>query len=143
MPAGPAYPLVYPRPQQAPLAGAFGRRAVRISADGERRAGGHHDHPYRGVGRAGRTVSWLEVLAVIGISGFVIYQQVAGQLLPGKRARTGAHVTASTTPLLFTLGPEPAGPRRRSLTNGGIVEDPARRSGRAGLPYSERTVVRA
>jgi len=30
-------------------------------------------------------VSWLEVLAVIGIIGFVIYQQVAGQLLRGKR----------------------------------------------------------
>jgi hypothetical protein len=30
-------------------------------------------------------VSWLEVLVVIGIIGFVIYQQVAGQLLQGKR----------------------------------------------------------
>jgi hypothetical protein len=30
-------------------------------------------------------VSWLEVLAVIGIVGFVIYQQVAGQLLQGRR----------------------------------------------------------
>jgi hypothetical protein len=30
-------------------------------------------------------VSWLEVLAVIGIIGFVIYQQLAGQLLQGKR----------------------------------------------------------
>jgi hypothetical protein len=30
-------------------------------------------------------VSWLEVLAVIGIIGFVIYQQFAGQLLRGKR----------------------------------------------------------
>jgi hypothetical protein len=30
-------------------------------------------------------VSWLEVLAVIGIVGFVIYQQLAGQLLQGKR----------------------------------------------------------
>jgi hypothetical protein len=30
-------------------------------------------------------VSWLEVLAVIGIIGFVIYQQLAGQLLRGKR----------------------------------------------------------
>jgi len=30
-------------------------------------------------------VSWLEILAVIGIIGFVIYQQVAGQLLRGRR----------------------------------------------------------
>jgi hypothetical protein len=30
-------------------------------------------------------VSWLEVLALIGIIGFVIYQQLAGQLLRGKR----------------------------------------------------------
>jgi hypothetical protein len=30
-------------------------------------------------------VPWLEVLAVIGIIGFVIYQQLAGQLLQGKR----------------------------------------------------------
>jgi hypothetical protein len=30
-------------------------------------------------------VSWLEILAVIGIIGFVIYQQLAGQLLRGKR----------------------------------------------------------
>jgi hypothetical protein len=30
-------------------------------------------------------VSWLEVLLVIGVIGFVIYQQVAGQLLQGKR----------------------------------------------------------
>jgi hypothetical protein len=30
-------------------------------------------------------VSWLEILAVIGIIGFVIYQQFAGQLLQGKR----------------------------------------------------------
>jgi hypothetical protein len=30
-------------------------------------------------------VSWLEVLLVIGIIGFVIYQQLAGQLLQGKR----------------------------------------------------------
>ena len=30
-------------------------------------------------------MSWLEVLAVIGIIGFVIYQQIAGQLLRGKR----------------------------------------------------------
>jgi hypothetical protein len=30
-------------------------------------------------------VSWLEVLAVIGIIGFVIYQQFAGQLLQGRR----------------------------------------------------------
>jgi hypothetical protein len=30
-------------------------------------------------------VSWLEVLAVIAIIGFVIYQQLAGQLLRGKR----------------------------------------------------------
>jgi hypothetical protein len=30
-------------------------------------------------------VSWLEILAVIGIIGFVIYQQLAGQLLQGKR----------------------------------------------------------
>jgi hypothetical protein len=37
----------------------------------------------------------------------------------------------------------PAGRAARGLTNGGIVEDPAQRSGRAGLPYSERTVVRA
>jgi len=58
-------------------------------------------------------VSWLEILAVIGIIGFVICQQLAGQLLQGKRvvvlpavlaARTGAHVAASTSPLLFTLG---------------------------------------
>jgi hypothetical protein len=31
------------------------------------------------------TVSWLEVLAVIGIIGFVIYQQLAGQPLQGRR----------------------------------------------------------
>ena len=30
-------------------------------------------------------MSWLEVLAVIGIIGFVIYRQLAGQLLQGKR----------------------------------------------------------
>jgi hypothetical protein len=30
-------------------------------------------------------VSWLEILAVIGIIGFVIYQQLAGQLLRGRR----------------------------------------------------------
>jgi hypothetical protein len=30
-------------------------------------------------------VSWLEVLAVIGIIGFVIYQQIAGQQLQGRR----------------------------------------------------------
>jgi hypothetical protein len=30
-------------------------------------------------------VSWLEILAVIGIIGFVIYQQLAGQLLQGRR----------------------------------------------------------
>lgn len=30
-------------------------------------------------------MSWLEVLAVIGIIGLVIYQQLAGQLLQGKR----------------------------------------------------------
>jgi hypothetical protein len=30
-------------------------------------------------------VSWLEILAVIGIIGFVIYQQIAGQKLQGKR----------------------------------------------------------
>jgi len=30
-------------------------------------------------------VSWLEILVVIGIIGFVIYQQFAGQLLRGKR----------------------------------------------------------
>jgi hypothetical protein len=32
-----------------------------------------------------RTVSWLEILAVIGVIGFVIYQQVAGQVLQGRR----------------------------------------------------------
>jgi hypothetical protein len=30
-------------------------------------------------------VSWLEILAVIGIIGYVIYQQLAGQLLQGRR----------------------------------------------------------
>lgn len=30
-------------------------------------------------------MSWLEVLVVIGVIGFVIYQQLAGQLLQGKR----------------------------------------------------------
>jgi hypothetical protein len=30
-------------------------------------------------------VSWLEILAVIGIIGFVIYQQVAGQKIQGRR----------------------------------------------------------
>jgi hypothetical protein len=30
-------------------------------------------------------VSWLEILAIIGIIGFVIYQQIAGQKLQGKR----------------------------------------------------------
>jgi hypothetical protein len=30
-------------------------------------------------------VSWLEILAVIAIIGFVIYQQIAGQKLQGKR----------------------------------------------------------
>lgn len=30
-------------------------------------------------------MSWLEILLVIGIIGFVIYQQLAGQLLQGRR----------------------------------------------------------
>jgi hypothetical protein len=30
-------------------------------------------------------VSWLEIVAVIGIIGYVIYQQLAGQLLQGRR----------------------------------------------------------
>jgi hypothetical protein len=30
-------------------------------------------------------VSWLEILAVVGIIGFVIYQQVAGQKIQGRR----------------------------------------------------------
>lgn len=30
-------------------------------------------------------MSWLEILAVIGVVGFVIYQQVAGQAVRGKR----------------------------------------------------------
>jgi len=30
-------------------------------------------------------VSWLEILVVIGIIGFVIYQQLAGQLIRGRR----------------------------------------------------------
>ena len=30
-------------------------------------------------------MSWLEVLVVIGVVGFVVYQQVAGELLQGKR----------------------------------------------------------
>ena len=30
-------------------------------------------------------MSWLEILVVIGVIGFVIYQQLAGQLLRGKR----------------------------------------------------------
>jgi len=30
-------------------------------------------------------VSWLEILAVIAVIGFVIYQQVAGQVLQGRR----------------------------------------------------------
>ena len=30
-------------------------------------------------------MSWLEILAVIGIIGFVIYQQITGQKLQGKR----------------------------------------------------------
>jgi hypothetical protein len=30
-------------------------------------------------------VSWLEILAVIAVIGFVIYQQIAGQKLQGKR----------------------------------------------------------
>lgn len=30
-------------------------------------------------------MSWLEILAVIGVIGFVIYQQIAGQKLQGKR----------------------------------------------------------
>ena len=30
-------------------------------------------------------MSWLEILAVIGIIGFVIYQQIAGQKIQGKR----------------------------------------------------------
>lgn len=30
-------------------------------------------------------MSWLETLAVIGLIGFVIYQQLAGQLLQGRR----------------------------------------------------------
>ena len=30
-------------------------------------------------------MSWLEILAVIGIIGFVIYQQVAGQKIQGRR----------------------------------------------------------
>ena len=30
-------------------------------------------------------MSWLEILAIIGIIGFVIYQQIAGQKVQGKR----------------------------------------------------------
>jgi hypothetical protein len=30
-------------------------------------------------------MSWLEILAVIGVIGFVIYQQVAGQAVAGRR----------------------------------------------------------
>ena len=30
-------------------------------------------------------MSWLEILAVIGVIGFVIYQQVAGQQVRGRR----------------------------------------------------------
>jgi hypothetical protein len=152
-------------------------------------------------------VSWLEVLVVIGIIGFVIYQQLAGQLLHGKRlvvlpaavtvigfldlrghhlgpadiawlavgaagslliglavgliarlesrdgvlwgktprglwlwvallawrvltivlaARTGAHVAASTTPLLFTLG----------LNRLGQAAVIVARAARAGIPFA-------
>jgi hypothetical protein len=153
-------------------------------------------------------VSWLEALVVIGIIGFVIYQQLAGQLLQGKRlvvlpavvtvigfvglrghhmgpadiawltvgaagslliglafglitrlearngvlwgklplrglwlwaallawrvlimvlaARTGAHVAASTTPLLFTLG----------LNRLGQAAVIAARAVRAGIPFA-------
>jgi hypothetical protein len=153
-------------------------------------------------------VSWLEVLVVIAIIGFVIYQQVAGQPLQGKRlivlpavvtvigflnlrghhlgpadiawltvgaagslliglafglitrlqprggvlwgkmplrglwlwvalvawralvmvlaARTGAHVAASTTPLLFTLG----------LNRLGQAAVIALRAMRAGIPFA-------
>jgi len=153
-------------------------------------------------------VSWLEILAVIGIVGFVIYQQLAGQLLQAKRvvvlpvivtvigfmnlrghhlgsadiawlaagaagslliglafglitrlesrggvlwgkmplrglwlwvalvawrvlimvlaARTGAHVAASTTPLLFTLG----------LNRLGQAAVIAFRAMRAGIPFA-------
>jgi hypothetical protein len=153
-------------------------------------------------------VSWLEVLVVIGIIGFVIYQQVAGQPLQGRRvvvlpavvtvigfldlrghhmgaadiawltagaagslliglafglitrlesrdgvlwgkmplrglwlwvalaawrvlimvlaARTGAHVTASATPLLFTLG----------LNRLGTAAVIVLRAMRAGIPFA-------
>jgi hypothetical protein len=30
-------------------------------------------------------VSWLEILVIIGVIGFVIYQQIAGQKVQGKR----------------------------------------------------------
>ena len=30
-------------------------------------------------------MSWLEIVAVIGVIGFVIYQQMAGQKIQGKR----------------------------------------------------------
>jgi hypothetical protein len=44
-------------------------------------------------------VSWLEVLAVIAIIGFVIYQQLAGQLLQGRhRVADGRYVGAILIP---------------------------------------------
>ncbi|MFZ0186655.1 MAG: hypothetical protein WAL72_06905 [Streptosporangiaceae bacterium] len=157
-------------------------------------------------------MSWLEVLVVIGIIGFVIYQQVAGQPLQGKRvvvlpavvtvigfldlrghhlgaadiawltvgaagslliglafglitrlesrdgvlwgkmplrglwlwvalvawrvlimvlaARTGAHVAASTTPLLFTLG-------LNRLGQGAVIVPRAMRAGIAFAPEKD------
>ena len=153
-------------------------------------------------------MSWLEILLVIGIIGFVIYQQLAGQLIQGRRlivlpvvvtvigflslrghhlgsadiawltvgaagslliglafglithlesrngvlwgkmplrglwlwvgliawralimvlaARTGAHVAASTTPLLFTLG----------LNRVGQAAVISARALRAGIPFA-------
>jgi hypothetical protein len=91
-------------------------------------------------------VSWLEVLVVIGIIGFVIYQQLAGQLPQGRRLvvlpavvtvigflalrghqmGTRAHVAASTTPLLFTLG----------LNRLGQAAVIVSRAMRAGIPFA-------
>jgi len=49
-------------------------------------------------------VSWLEVLVVIAIIGFVIYQQLAGQLLQGKRVVVLPAVAAVIVPRAMRAG---------------------------------------
>jgi hypothetical protein len=41
-------------------------------------------------------MSWLEILVVIGVIGFVIYQQVAGQAVAGRRRPSSPSSVSST-----------------------------------------------